>query len=80
MVINKTLIIALLITFLINLPFGYFRYKYKRFGLKWFLAIHLPVPIVAYLRIYSDTPLIWLPVFFLIFFLGQYTGSKINEV
>ncbi|MCB0750038.1 MAG: hypothetical protein KDC52_01045, partial [Ignavibacteriae bacterium] len=42
------------IVFIINLPFGYWRSTVPKFSLKWFLAIHLPVPIIILLRIYSD--------------------------
>ncbi len=41
------------LVFVINLPFGYLRGKSKKYSLKWFLYIHLPIPMIILLRIYS---------------------------
>jgi hypothetical protein len=38
----KLALIALL-TFGVNLPFGYWRANVKKFSLHWILAIHIPV-------------------------------------
>lgn len=37
----------------VNLPFGYWRSRVPRFSRAWFLAIHLPVPLVVALRVLS---------------------------
>jgi hypothetical protein len=47
----STLWLAGVIVFLLNLPFGYLRASTRRLSLKWFLAIHIPVPIVIALRL-----------------------------
>jgi hypothetical protein len=69
-----------LFVFLINLPFGYWRASSKKFSRQWFLAVHLPVPLVVALRIYSG--LGWKPVSFPVlvgaFFLGQFVGGKVR--
>jgi hypothetical protein len=70
------------IVFLLNIPFGYWRASVRKFCLQWALAIHLPVPIVIALRIFSGlgwrfitfTPLIGA------FFLGQFVGGKIRNI
>jgi hypothetical protein len=49
---SKLWIIALVV-FLLNLPFGYLRASARRLSLKWFLAIHVPVPGVIALRLLS---------------------------
>jgi len=69
-----------LLVFLINLPFGYWRASSKKFSRQWFLAVHLPVPLVVALRIYSG--LGWKPVSFPVlvgaYFLGQFVGGKVR--
>jgi len=64
--------------FLLNLPFGYWRSKVKKFSIQWFLAIHLPVPFVYAMRIYAGIS--WNIMSFVIligfYFLGQYIGSR----
>lgn len=67
--------------FLINLPFGYWRAQAERFSRQWMLAIHLPVPAVIALRIFSGLgwQLISFPVLIGAFFLGQWSGGKLNR-
>lgn len=65
-------------TFLLNLPFGYFRARYKKLSFMWFLMIHLPVPFVILIRSYFGLKLTWMlaPFLFGPFFLGQWVGRK----
>jgi hypothetical protein len=74
----KLLLVALAV-FLINLPFGYWRAQAARFSRQWMLAIHLPVPAVIALRIFSGLgwQLISFPVLIGAFFLGQWSGGKL---
>ena len=74
------LIISVLI-FIINLPFGYWRGSVKKYSLRWFLAIHIPVPIIVLIRIYSGIGFDWYtyPVFITAFFLGQLAGSRFKN-
>ena len=71
-----------LLVFLINLPFGYWRESVRKFSAQWFLAVHLPVPLVIALRIYSGLgwKLISFPVLIGAFFLGQYVGGKVRHI
>jgi len=64
-------------TYLLNLPFGYWRKMAKKMSLEWFAAIHLPVPIIFVARILSGIPLAHVPLFVIAFFLGQFSGSRI---
>ncbi len=75
----KIAIVALLV-YIVNIPFGIWRAKQIKKSPKWFLAIHLPIPIVIFLRIYSGMGFqLWTyPVLVGAFFLGQLTGGKIN--
>ncbi len=75
----KVVIVAILV-YMINIPFGIWRAKQEKKSPKWFLAIHLPIPVVIFLRIYSGMGFqLWTyPVLVGAFFLGQYTGGKIG--
>lgn len=72
------LIIVSVITLLINIPFGYWRANVRKKSFQWILAIHIPVPFVILLRIYSDIgfELYTYPIVIASYFLGQFTGVK----
>jgi hypothetical protein len=65
---------------LINLPFGYWRGHSKRFSLQWFLAVHLPVPLVIALRILGGVGWQMVPYAVLVgaFFVGQFLGGRLH--
>ena len=73
-------VVAVLV-FLINLPFGFWRAGVEKLSRRWFLAVHLPVPLVVALRVFSG--LGWRPVSFPVligaFFLGQYVGGRLRR-
>ena len=71
-----------LLVFLINVPFGYWRASVRRKSPQWFLAIHLPVPLVIALRVYSGLgfKLITFPVIVGAFFLGQFVGGRLRNI
>jgi hypothetical protein len=66
---------------LLNLPFGYWRSGVRRFSWQWILAVHLPVPAVVALRVFSGLgwQLISFPVLIGAFFTGQYVGGRVNR-
>jgi hypothetical protein len=68
--------------FLLNLPFGFWRVHVRRFSLPWILAIHLPVPLIVVLRIYSGLGwrLVTFPVLIGAFFLGQFAGGQAGRL
>lgn len=63
---------------LLNLPFGFWRAGVKTFSPSWFLAVHLPVPLVVGLRLESGIgwQLASFPIMIGAFFLGQFLGGK----
>ena len=65
------------LVFLLNLPFGYWRANETKFSRGWFLAVHLPVPFVIALRIFSGLgfQLITFPIMIGAFFGGQLAGG-----
>ncbi|MBI9053562.1 MAG: hypothetical protein JEY96_07070 [Bacteroidales bacterium] len=76
----KLLIISLFVIFF-NIPFGYWRANVKLFSFQWFLAVHIPVPIIVMLRIFLDIGFEWYTYLFLVtsFFIGQKLGSIIHK-
>ena len=78
---NPLLLIAVLV-FLINVPFGSWRARVPARSRQWFLAIHLPVPLVIALRILSGLgfQLASFPLIVGAFFLGQYVGGRLTRL
>lgn len=68
---------AALAVFLLNLPFGFWRSRSRRLSVPWFLAIHLPVPLVVGIRVVSGLGfrLSTFPILIGAFFLGQWAGG-----
>ncbi len=66
-------------TFIINIPFGYWRANVRRFSLQFFLAIHFPVALIILYRLLYKTGFEIGTLFFTVpaFFFGQFSGSKI---
>ena len=71
-----------LLVFLINLPFGYWRASVRKMSRQWFLAVHIPVPLVIALRVYSGLGFrpISFPVIIGAFFLGQFVGGRVRNI
>ncbi|MFO7924078.1 MAG: hypothetical protein R6U58_10345 [Bacteroidales bacterium] len=74
-------IFALAIFFL-NIPFGYWRSGTRKFSREWYLAIHIPVPLIILLRVYCDLgwSLYSYAILITSFFLGQYTGKITRNI
>ena len=72
--------LAVVATFLVNLPFGWWRARLRKFSPAWFVAIHAPVPIVVALRFALGLPFRWtmLPLFVAAYFGGQFVGSRLR--
>jgi len=68
---------AALIVFAMNVPFGYWRARSRRFSRQWLLAIHLPVPAIIGLRIFPGLgfQFITFPILIGAFFFGQTAGA-----
>lgn len=62
-----------------NIPFGYWRATTKKFSLKWFLAIHFPVPLVMIFRVISGVGwrFVTFPVLLGAFVSGQFLGGRL---
>jgi hypothetical protein len=66
------------LTLTLNLFFGYLRAKTRKFSLKWFLYIHLPIPFIFLSRVLSHLDIRYVPIFAVAAVLGQLWGSKLQ--
>ncbi|MBF0505205.1 MAG: hypothetical protein HQL09_00060 [Nitrospirae bacterium] len=73
-----TALIIAAFAFILNLPFGYIRKHARKYSVKWFLCIHIPVPMIIIARITTHTNYFFIPVFILVSIAGQICGGKIN--
>jgi len=73
--------VASILVFLVNLPFGYWRSRVRRFSMQWILAIHAPVPLVVACRMLLGLGwhLSTFPVLIGAFIAGQLAGSIIGK-
>lgn len=71
------LVVALFsLTVVINMPFGYFRKRAKKFSFKWFLFIHIPIPFVFLARVLSHLDFRYIPIFLFAAVIGQLWGGR----
>ena len=78
---NRTVMIAAIALFalIVNLPFGYLRTKTRKFSLQWFLCIHMPIPLIVAIRLYSGLSYKFIPVFLIASITGQIFGGHIRR-
>jgi hypothetical protein len=69
----------MLVVFIINLPFGYMRSKATKFSRQWIMAIHIPVPFVFLLRIFSGLNWTVIPLLVLSDIAGQLAGGRLRK-
>ncbi len=69
----------MLVVFLVNLPFGYMRSKASKFSRQWMMAVHIPVPLVFILRIFSGLNWTVIPLLVLSDVAGQLAGGKLRK-
>lgn len=74
------LLLYLVLVILVNIPFGYWRANVQKLSPQWFFAVHLPVPLVAYLRHNNDFGMIaiTIPLFVISYFYGQFLGGRVS--
>ena len=61
---------------LVNVPLGRWRSRVKKFSFWWFLAVHLSVPFIIFLRVETGISAIWIPFTVGFAVLGQYLGGS----
>lgn len=72
-----TVIAIIFFAFLLNLPFGYIRSRSKKYSLKWFLSIHMPVPLIVIVRLLFHVDYRYIPLFILASVSGQILGGRL---
>jgi len=75
-----SIIELMILVFLITFPFGYWRFDTARFSRQWMMAIHIPVPFVIILRIFSGLGWKIVPFLILSFAAGQFAGGKFRNL
>ncbi len=65
-------------TLLINLPFGRARAKTRKYSLRWFLYIHIPIPIIFVARTISHVGIKYIPIFAVAAIAGQVIGGRLE--
>lgn len=77
---NKTFTILFLCVFtlFVNLPFGHMRAKTRRYSLRWFLYIHIPIPLIFIARTIAHIEFKYIPVLILAAITGQILGGKLE--
>lgn len=67
--------------FIVNIPFGYWRGNLRKFRLKWFLSIHVPIIFDIILRksLGLDLTLKTFVLVLIFFLAGQFLGGKLYK-
>ena len=66
----------------VNVPFGFWRAGTRKLSAAWFAAVHLPIPLVAAMRLVSGLGWQWktFPFFLLAYCAGQFIGGRLRRV
>ncbi len=77
-----SIVAVAVVVFLVNVPCGYLRARSEKLSKSWFLWVHLPIPFVIVLRIYSGLgfKLYTFPIIIGSYFLGQFIGGFFYRV
>ncbi len=75
----KLLLILIAAALVLNLPFGYVRAGTKKFSLKWFLYIHLPIPFIFLLRRFAGIGAEFIPIIAAGAIAGQLLGGRLGN-
>ncbi len=64
-------------SFALNIPFGMYRSRLRKFSLAWFVAIHLPIPFIILTRISLGVSPWLIPAGLAFALAGQEFGARI---
>lgn len=77
MILLRNIVLFVLLAVAINLPFGSYRTITRKFSLAWWLAIHLPIPLILVVRIFIFGLPVWtIPISLASAVAGQIWGGK----
>ncbi len=71
--------VILVIAFLINIPLGYIRTPCEKFSFRWFLYIHLSIPLLIWMRVHFGVGFTIIPFEIVLAVLGQFAGGYIYK-
>ena len=71
-------IALLMIAFACNLPLGKWRSMERKLSAKWFIAIHLSIPLLVFLRLYWQLSLWFIPFGIGVAALSQLLGGAVQ--
>ncbi len=74
---TKVLLIMLL-ALVLNIPLGYLRSRVRKFSARWFIYVHISIPVIIAARVLSHTDYRFIPLFILAALAGQYIGGKME--
>ncbi|MTI85553.1 MAG: hypothetical protein FH756_17070 [Firmicutes bacterium] len=74
------LIVLLLTGYLINIPLGFWRSRTRKFSPGWFLAIHLSIPLIYYLRVDWNIGAHYIPLLATGLVMGQVMGDNYHRL
>lgn len=72
------IVLLALFTFIVNLPMGIWRVQVKKFSWQWFLAIHLTIPLIYFMRTEAGISYGYVPLFIVVAIIGQIAGGRIH--
>lgn len=75
--INLTLL--LLIAFMANVPLGYLREASVKFSVRWFIYVHLSIPVIILLRLHYGFGWIFIPFTLGCAVIGQLVGGRLRR-
>lgn len=64
---------------IVNIPLGYAREGVARFSPRWFLYVHLSIPLIAFLRITNHLTFWAVPGFVACAVFGQLVGGRLRR-
>jgi len=64
--------------FILNVPFGFLRQRYRKLSFMWFVCIHATIPVIVAGRIFSHLDYRFIPVFITAAVMGQVWGGKLE--
>ena len=65
-------------SFMLNVPFGFFRSRTRKLSFKWFLFVHATIPIIFLGRFFAHLGAAYVPFFVAAAVLGQIAGGKLE--
>jgi len=73
-----TVLLIMLLALGLNIPLGYLRNRTRKFSARWFVYLHVSIPLIIAARVFSQTDYRYIPLFILAAVAGQYIGGRLE--